>query len=32
MRYANDVPATAWERCIQVLDKQDVQRALKAAW
>ena len=32
MRYANDVPASAWERCTQVLDKQDVIRTLKQAW
>lgn len=32
LRYANDVPPTAWERCTQVLDKQDVQRVLKQGW
>jgi hypothetical protein len=32
MRYANDMPATAWEKCTQVLDKQDVQRTLKQGW
>ncbi|MFZ1104610.1 MAG: helicase-related protein, partial [Hyphomicrobiaceae bacterium] len=32
LRYANDVPASAWERCTQVLDKQDVTRALKQGW
>ena len=32
MRYANDVPASAWERCTQVLDRQDVQRVLKQGW
>ena len=33
MHYANDVPrAAACEKCTQVLDKQDVQRALKQRW
>lgn len=32
LRYANDVPASAWERCTQVLDKHDVARTLKQAW
>ena len=32
LRYANDVPASAWERCTQVLDKPDVTRALKQGW
>jgi superfamily II DNA/RNA helicase len=32
IRYANDVPATAWERCSQVLDKQDLRRVLKQGW
>jgi hypothetical protein len=29
LRYANNVPVSAWERCTQVLDKQDVAWALK---
>ena len=32
MRYAADLPETAWERCAQVLDRYDVQRLLRKAW
>jgi hypothetical protein len=32
MRYANDVSASAWERCTQVLDRQDILRTLKKGW
>jgi superfamily II DNA or RNA helicase len=32
IRYAADLPETAWERCAQVLDRYDVQRLLRAAW
>jgi hypothetical protein len=32
MRYAEDLPLTAWERCVQVLDRYDVQRRLREAW
>jgi hypothetical protein len=32
LRYANDLPASAWERCTQVLDRHDVARALKQRW
>jgi superfamily II DNA/RNA helicase len=32
LRYGNDAPASSWERCTQVLDKQDVLRELKQAW
>ena len=32
LRYANDVPATTWEHCTQVLDRHDVLRTLKQAW
>ena len=32
LRYANDMPASAWERCTQVLDKQDVLGTLKQGW
>ena len=29
LRYAQDLPETAWERCEQVLDQYDVQRLLR---
>jgi superfamily II DNA or RNA helicase len=32
MRYAADLPETAWERCAQVLDRYDVQRMLRKEW
>ena len=32
IRYAVDLPETAWERCAQVLDRYDVQRALRKGW
>jgi hypothetical protein len=32
LRYAEDLPQTAWERCAQVLDRYDVQRRLREAW
>ena len=32
MRYAVDLPETAWERCAQVLDRYDVQRLLRKGW
>jgi superfamily II DNA or RNA helicase len=32
LRYGNDTPASSWERCTQVLDKQDVLRELKQGW
>jgi hypothetical protein len=32
IRYAADLPETAWERCAQVLDRYDVQRLLGMAW
>jgi hypothetical protein len=32
IRYAADLPETAWERCAQVLDRYDVQRLLRTAW
>jgi hypothetical protein len=32
LRYAQDLPATAWERCEQVLDRYDVQRLLRQSW
>ena len=32
LRYANEMPASAWERCTQVLDKQDVLVTLKRGW
>jgi superfamily II DNA/RNA helicase len=32
VRYAQDLPPTAWEKCEQVLDRYDVQRRLREAW
>ena len=32
IRYASDMPETAWERCAQVLDRYDVHRVLKKGW
>lgn len=32
VRYAQDLPASAWERCVQVLDRVDALRVLKAGW
>ncbi len=32
VRYAHDLPTSAWARCTQVLDRVDVQRALKSGW
>jgi superfamily II DNA/RNA helicase len=32
LRYAQDLPETAWERCEQVLDQYDVQRVLRESW
>jgi superfamily II DNA or RNA helicase len=32
LRYAQDLPATAWERCAEVLDRFDVERVLREAW
>lgn len=32
IRYAQDLPATTWERCAQVLDNHDVQRVLRTPW
>jgi hypothetical protein len=32
VRYAHDLPTSAWERCTQVLDRVDVQRVLKSGW
>jgi hypothetical protein len=32
IRYAADLPETAWERCAQVLDRYDVQRPLRMTW
>jgi hypothetical protein len=32
LRYAQDLPESAWERCEQVLDQFDVQRLLRRAW
>jgi hypothetical protein len=29
LRYASDIPETAWEQCAQVLDRYDVQRILR---
>ena len=32
VRYSQDLPASAWERCTQVLDRLDFQRVLRGAW
>jgi hypothetical protein len=32
LRYAQDLPETAWERCEQVLDQYDIQRLLRESW
>jgi superfamily II DNA or RNA helicase len=32
LRYAQDLPETAWERCAQVLDHYDVLRVMKQPW
>jgi hypothetical protein len=32
IRYAQDLPERAWERCAQVLDRYDAQRLLRKAW
>jgi hypothetical protein len=32
LRYARDLPQTAWERCEQVLDQYDVKRLLRRPW
>jgi hypothetical protein len=32
LRYAADPPETAWERCVQVLDRYGVQRLLRKGW
>ena len=32
LRYAQDLPATAWERCASVLDRFDVERVLRSGW
>ena len=32
LRYAWDLPATAWERCAEVLDRHDVLRIMKQPW
>jgi hypothetical protein len=32
LRYAQDLPETAWERCVEVLDHYDVLRAMKQPW
>jgi hypothetical protein len=29
LRYAQDLPETAWERCVEVLDRHDVLRVMK---
>ena len=32
LRYAQDLPETAWERCAEVLDHYDVLRVMKEPW
>jgi len=32
LRYAQDLPETAWERCAEVLDRYDVLRVMKQPW
>jgi hypothetical protein len=32
LRYAQDLPETAWERCVEVLDHYDVLRIMKQPW
>jgi hypothetical protein len=32
LHYSEDLPQTAWEQCVQVLDRFDVRRRLKEAW
>ena len=32
LRYAQDLPETAWERCAEVLDRHDVHRIMKQPW
>ena len=32
LRYAVDLPETAWEQCAEVLDRHDVQRVLRKGW
>lgn len=32
LRYAQDLPQTAWERCAEVLDHHDVVRVMKQPW
>jgi hypothetical protein len=32
LRYAQDLPETAWERCAEVLDHYDVLRVMKQPW
>jgi hypothetical protein len=32
LRYAQDLPETAWERCVEVLDRHDVLRVMKQPW
>ena len=32
LRYAQDLPQNAWERCAEVLDHYDVLRVMKQPW
>ena len=32
LRYGQDMPQTAWERCEQVLDRGDIFSTLKRSW
>ena len=32
LRYSQDLPETAWERCEEVLDRHDVARVMKQPW
>jgi superfamily II DNA or RNA helicase len=32
LRYSQDLPDTAWEKCEQVLDRYDVQQRLRQSW
>jgi hypothetical protein len=32
LRYGQDLPETAWERCAEVLDHYDVLRIMKQPW
>jgi hypothetical protein len=32
LRYSQDLPESAWERCEEVLDRHDVTRVMKQPW